>query len=355
VIEAISLLARSRRLVLAGAEIETPLLVPSISSKAIGPIELGQVGHGDQIVPASQVHSETLIHGMDEAVLISAYDVHFRYITSTDSLRTRFASSIYSKPKVLFIDSGWYEKSVGPASGPWYYEVGDAQAFEQTDHTALIDSLDPDMQAVVVGWDKEGTYREQIDAAQEFFATRPRFSSEILMKPERTRRYHNFSELSVATAQRLQAFDVIGVTEKDLGDTILKRLTALAELRARLDDANVLQPIHVFGGLDPLTTPLYFAAGAEVLDGLSWIRYAYRDGMCVHREVAPLIDHQYEKKLSVAVSQVQLSNLDALTELSRELKVFFHNDCDWTKLRRGELFQHAAEAMESDIRSKRGR
>lgn len=347
--------ARSRRLTLGDAEIETPLMVPSISSKAIGPIELGQQNYGTQMVPASLLHSETFIPGIDECVLISAYDINFGYIKDADTLKTGFARSLYATPKVLFIDSGWYEKSVGPASGPWYYDVGDAQPFEEVDYMAVIDSLDPDIRAVVVAWDYDGSYRDQVDAAQRFFATRERFTSEILLKPERGRRFHSINELSVATAERLQAFAVVGVTEKDLGDTILKRLTTLAGLRRRLDEANVSQPIHVFGGMDPLITPLYFNAGAEIFDGLSWLRYAFRDGMCVHRDAAALLNRQYEKRLPVAIAQIQIANLDALTELSRELKVFFHNNSDWTKLRNGELFQHAAEAMESAIEGKHGR
>ena len=38
-------------------------------------------------------------------------------------------------------------------------------------------------------------------------------------------------------------------------------MTNVAKLRELLDRADVDVPIHVFGALDPLYTPLYYAAG----------------------------------------------------------------------------------------------
>jgi hypothetical protein len=36
--------------------------------------------------------------------------------------------------------------------------------------------------------------------------------------------------------------------------------------------------IHVLGGLDPFMTPLYFLAGADVIDSLTWLRMGFTDG-----------------------------------------------------------------------------
>lgn len=349
------MLAQSRMIHIAGSDIETPLLVPSISSKAVGPIELGHGHSPGEPVPASQVHTEILLGGIDEALLISAYDIHYKFVADPEAFKSSFRNSPYATPRTLFIDSGWYEKSVGPTSGQWYHEVGEAEAFDYSNYLEVVDSLDSDIEAVLVGWDKPGAYLEQINAAQEFFATRDRFSSDILLKPEGKRRYHNFSDLSLTTAGRLRAFNIVGVTEKELGDTILSRLSALAQLRSRLNDAGVPAPIHVFGGLDPLATPLYFAAGGEIFDGLSWLRYAFRGGVSIHRESISILERNYEKRFAVVINHVQLQNLDAIVELSRELKVFFHNDGDWAKLRQGDVLRPAFDAFESALRRNRGR
>jgi len=354
------LLARSRQITLAGADIETPLLVPAISSKALGPISLGRTSRRkDTVVPASYVHTETFVRGMDQAVLISAYDIHHKLIANAEALRSGFENSLYAGPRLLIIDNGWYEKSVGPESGQWYYDAGgQGLEFGEDDYIALVDNLDPNVAALVVAWDRvedDRKYDSQIEMAQDFFGNRKRFSAEILLKPQGTRRFHDFRDLSASTAARLRAFDVVGVTEKELGDTVTKRLVSLAQLRMCLDGAKAQQPIHVFGGLDPLATPLYFAAGAEIFDGLTWLRYAFWDGRSIYREATPILTRQYDKRFAVAVADTQLKNLDALAELTRELKVWLHNDMDWSKLRNGELLQPAFEAMESAIGMHNGR
>jgi hypothetical protein len=348
-------LARSRRLELAGAAVETPLLVPAMSSKALGPIELRDAGSGE-LVAASLVHSDAFLGGIDDALLISAYDVHFNYLVDAGHFRREFATSAYARLNLLMIDSGWYEKSTGPSGGNWYYEVGPAQDFEEDKFVQLIDELDQDLRAVVVAWDHTGTYEEQIDAAQQFFGGqgRDRFASSILLKPQRTRQHHEFADLSPALAARLRAFKVVGVTEKELGNSLVRRLVALARLRILLDDASVDAPIHVFGGLDPLFTPLYFAAGAEIFDGLSWLRYAFNDGQVIGRESLPLLEGHFDKRFSLAVAHVQLHNLDEIRDLSRELKVFFNRGLDWSKLRRGEVLKPAFEAMESALGGSHG-
>jgi hypothetical protein len=352
-IERSSLLARSRRIELAGAELETPVLVPAISSKALGPIELSQgPNKKPQLVAASNVHTEFLIHSISEAVLISAFDIHHHFVASAGAFQKGFQSSVYAGVKVIFIDSGWYEKSVGLTSGLWYYEVGDQPlGFQQQDYIAVIDSLDAHVAAVIVSWDSPGSYVDQIKAAQDFFGARRRFSSDVLLKPLRTRRYHDFNELSGADAARLKAFDVVGVTEKELGDSLLSRLSSLAQLRSRMDGAKVTAPIHVFGGLDPLFTPLYFAAGAEIFDGLSWLRYAFRDGLSVAHDNARLLDRSYAKSFKDSVSHVQLSNLGVLEQMAQELKVFADKDGDWSKVRRGEDLRPVFEALEARLRS----
>jgi hypothetical protein len=343
-------LARSRWIDLCGNQVETPLLVPAISSKAVAPIPLGQRKKKPMVVVASRVHTETLVPSISEALLVSAFDIYHGFLTSSDAFRVGFAKSLYSNLRTIFIDSGWYEKNVGPSSGQWYHDVGDVTLkFELEDYIKLVESLDPQLKAVLVAWDSSGTYVEQIEVAQAFFAKHERFASSFLLKPEGARLHHDFRNLSTADAARLKFFDVVGVTEKELGDSILSRLTALANLRSRLDEARVAAPIHVFGGLDPLFTPLYFAAGGEIFDSLAWLRYAFRDGMSVSRESVGVLDKSYEKRFPVATGHVQLRNLDALAELSRELKVFFHNRGDWTKLRRGLELKPAFEAMESAL------
>lgn len=86
------------------------------------------------------------------------------------------------------------------------------------------------------------------------------------------------SEL-VTTVQTLApTLDLLGVTEKDIGPPWFEAVTYLRELRRELDTAfNRYVPLHVFGCLDPQTIPYLFFAGADVFDGLAWMRYYFHD------------------------------------------------------------------------------
>src|SRR5690606_32377632 len=87
---------------------------------------------------------------------------------------------------------------------------------------------------------------------------------------------------AIAHVEELGSFDIVGVTEKELGRSMLDRMVNVAKLRLAMDEAELRIPIHVFGALDPLSASLYYISGAEIFDGLTWIRYAYENGRCVY-------------------------------------------------------------------------
>jgi hypothetical protein len=222
-----------------------------------------------------------------------------------------------------------------------------------------VDDLDKDVLAVVVSWDddpalvgssrKGSRYSEQIARAQKFFAARPHLARTLLLKPPGRSAFHlkPLGDMTRMEAGNLRFFSFVGVTEKQLGDTISDRLVALATLRRHLDRAAGDEPppaIHVFGGLDPLYTPLYFAAGAEVFDGLGWLRYAYRDGVTYHREAPPVMDAMVNKRWSQSETTTLLDNLDELAKLTDELKMFTASGGDWTKLRAHGILEPAFDA-----------
>lgn len=351
------MIGRSRRIRLRrGIEFETPLLVPALSSAAIGPLPHAKdPGSRPKLTTCSIVHSETLIYSIEEVLLISAYDVHHQLLADSESLNSEFLHSRYAGPRLLIIDSGWYEKGNGAAGGAFVEGSEVARSWDQSDYENTLDELDSEVRAIAVSWDYEGPYREQISCAQDFFGARPRFASTILLRRPGESRFHNFEKLSGEDARNLRAFDVVGVTEKELGDTILDRIVALAKFRKLLDEADVSAPIHVFGGLDPLFTPLYFAAGGEVFDGLGWLRYAYHDGIAIHRDEAALLGRQIDKRWVQVMTKVQMDNLDSLRDLGGELRLFSHHNCDWSKLRKGSVLQPVYERLEERLGRAHGR
>lgn len=337
-----------------GTAIETPLLVPSLSSKGFAPVEVGEGGE----VPAPAGLLE--LFGADafyESLLLSAYDIRYDQVLAPETLKNGFASSPYAIPQFLIIDSGWYEATLGSDIGEPYEETREPRKWTLELYSDTVESFDPELKAALVSFDVHAPYEDQISAAQEFFADHSRFARTVMLKPPGTGSYHqNQIKRLVPHAEELRFFDVIGVTEKELGNTIVNRLKTIVELADALEQAGVEAPIHIFGGLDPLYTPLYFAAGAEIFDGLTWLRYGYHDGMGVYRQSLPLIKRQFDKRLPSATLDVQADNLDAIRELSRELKIFNDQNEDWNVLRHGVLLKPAHDALLSAVRRrKRGR
>ena len=346
------MIARSRRVRLRnGVEFQTPLLVPGLSGRALGPIPFEEEPRAKpKPTPCSIVHSLALVDGIDEALLISAYDIHHALIADSVAFQQGFTRSRYARPRVLIIDCGWYEKGWGPAGGVFIEGLDAPRPWLESDYERTIEQLDPDIRAAIVNWDRAGSYGNQIACAQSFFGKISRFSSIILLKPPHESRFHHLSRLSGDDFSNLRAFDVIGVTEKELGDTVIDRLVTLAKLRTYLDENDVQAPIQVFGGLDPLYTPLYFAAGGEIFDGLGWLRYAYRDGMSVNREASAILDGQVSKRWMQALHMVSLQNLDAMRVLTAELRVFAHSQGDWSKISsKGEVFRPIYEQLEEQL------
>ena len=352
------MMARSRVVRLSnGIEFETPTLVPGLSSTAMGPLPYPGRGGRTEPTICSIVHSDLLIGGWDGALLVSAYDIHHEQLTDPESFSAGFTQSRYAKHRFLVIDSGWYEKTAN-TGGIFLEQQGPPLPWENHMYEETIDGLDSDTPAIVVSWDHDepGSYEQQIERSQAFFGARRHLGSTILLKSPGEGAFHHFDRLSVETASNLRAFDIVGVTEKELGDSILDRLVELARLRKRLDEADVDRPVHVFGGLDPLYTPLLFAAGAEIFDGLGWLRYAYHDGLSMYREAGPILEEEVDKRWMQALTSVQGRNLDAIRHLRGELLVFLHNDGDWSKIRTGdEHLRSVFERVEAKLGGSRGR
>jgi len=261
-----SMLASRRKVTLKnGAIISTPLLLPSFSSKAL---------QNESVTKIIEFMAATIT----DEVLISAYDLLFHKLRS--SKIKKFASAV-------FLDSGGYEGSKD-------LDLSDTGEHEYVPRTwtqkhlekALAEKWDFDIPTVLVTYDSPHSKTEiknQISRAKKQFAKWPRASSNILFKTKSvTQPFLNIKSI-IAHKHEMANFDVIGVTEKELGKSTLDRMVNIASLRRALHSIGIETPIHVFGSLDSISSPLYFLAGADIFDGLTWLRYAYSDGNTVYK------------------------------------------------------------------------
>jgi hypothetical protein len=239
---------------------KTPILVPSFSSKAFENVR-------DMLRFAEEL--------ITNEVLVSAYDIHYNKVPAT----LRF-------PSLVFLDSGGYEASVDQdlsdvkpvrrAPQPWTTKM----------HSAVIARWNFSTPTVLVSYDhpkRRKPVQEQIEMAKRLFSRYPQAASTLLFKPRSHREQYVDIDEVIQHRHELSSFSILGFTEKELGPSLLKRMTAIAKVRRALQDVNLDLPIHVFGSLDTISTPLYFLSGADIFDGLTWLRYAFREGNTIYK------------------------------------------------------------------------
>lgn len=264
-----------------GAVVDLPRLVPAFSSKGFPFIPEKNAGRNLSQVTLALETVGPFIKG---SILLSAYDIFHRHL--------RKPSRFYEGKELIFIDSGGYElspffDSTEPTEkprGPRLFTVGN--------YEKILRGLPKNLPFAIANFDwgaNKKSLANQILKAQTLFRKHPNYISDFIVKPGLRRKFLNVDEV-VRHTKKLQAFNILGVTEKELGKDLLERLKNLAKIRAAMDRDNIQIPIHVWGGLDPILTPLYFFVGAEIFDGVSWLRYAYFDGAAIYRDAYGILE-----------------------------------------------------------------
>lgn len=342
------MLARSRRLNLTPQGIHSPVIIPSLSSKGF-PIIDGK----SEVAPILELtHTD-----IRDAVLVSAYDIHHQFLLHPDALTATeaFLRSPYASPDLLVVDSGGYELATDYESGETARGPREPLEFSSAHFEAVVDALPAGMDILVVSHDapesSRPTYVEQRIKAQSFFSARKHLRSNFLLKPQVTDRFIR-PEALYGDLRNFGVFDVLGVTEKELGGTILERLVCLSRIRVQLDEVgHAGLPIHVFGGLDPLLTPLYFMCGAEIFDGLSWLKYAYHNDVSMHPDAAAVLGAHVDERPERRDQMRHFSNLRFLDQLKRRLQVWVTDPIRFEELgQHHEVLRQIFETVQAQVR-----
>lgn len=295
-------------------DIVMPLLVPSFSSQGFP--RFRKTNRSKKTLSLVTQDLEDVGRHITDSILFSAYDLHHRTLDRPE----RF----FKGKRLVFLDSGGYEL-LKLAGRPGRQADGSAPAaFSEADYRRVLDRLPPDLPFVITSFDwsvRDATIDQQILAAQELFNAFPRFLNDFLLKPPGKKEHLDIRDI-IAHVGKLSAFKIVGVTEKELGDDLLARLRTLAALRAAMDAQNVLIPIHVWGGLDPVMSALYFFAGGEILDGLSWLKYAYVNGIGIYEQCYTFFERGIETRQPHARPAMLGDNIAFLNRLRNRLGQF---------------------------------
>lgn len=296
-----------------GVRLRTPLLVPSFSSKGFG-----RRGNRSEIYDIFEASTEILWQSM----LVSAYDLHHGNLPMPEGEITEIA----------FVDSGGYEVTEQhDLSAPIVYgaEPGD---WNEELHRQTLEAWPQDIPAVFVSYDRASLpMAEQVTRALDLTERFPRQLHAFLAKPEAHQRYVDVGAIA-ARAADLGRFHILGVTEKELGDSFIARMKSIAQLRLAMDHFGLRRlPIHVFGGLDPMSVCLYFIAGAEIFDGLTWLRYAYALDTAMYRQNGAVLNDRLTDRDSRVRTWAMTQNAGQLEALRNRLRLFL-NDRDYRVL-----------------------
>ncbi|PFD32674.1 hypothetical protein CN285_27365 [Bacillus cereus] len=297
-----------KKRVIKGSELSTPILVPSFSSKGIRDIKKLHAYMKDSLTLAS---------------LVSAYDLYYNYINPLE---------IYESD-VLFVDSGGYERDQEYDLANAYSEKYIPEIWTEEMHLTQIKKVELLGNVVLVNYDheKKFTLSEQVERAEKFFELFPDFLSDFLCKP--TNESHPYIDINnfCSNIQLMSSFSVIGFTEKELGKSILERCINIYKIRLELEKENIQTPIHIFGCLDPLNVLAYFMCGADIFDGLSWLRYSFENNVTTYLNSAAISSGKWHKEDSEMKVLSFSDNLQLLVRLTDKMNKFSEG-YDWSTL-----------------------
>lgn len=252
-------------------------------------------------------------------MLISAYDIGWHYLPNPQRLP--------APPSLTIVDSGGYETALGYDFSMAYQYDYKPKRWTLKNLHRVLDSWPAHMDAVFVSYDtaeSARSLRTQIDDAKRLFGRYPDQLHNFLIKPSRGAKGSVANMLGEirAHAKSLAGFHVIGVAEKELGDGLLKRMQAVAELRRILREAALETPIQVFGALDPVTSPLYCLAGADIFDGLTWLRFGYQRQHCIYMQNYAFLNVGIDAHDDFVKSKMLSDNYAVLRELQLAMQSF---------------------------------
>jgi hypothetical protein len=281
-----------------GATVRTPLLVPSFSSKGFADV--------DKIL-------KTTSEFIDGPILISAYDLYYKHIVPPVEF-----------PSLLFIDSGGYEASRDSELSDYGAREHHPEKWSRQFHKSILDKWKSASPTIAVSYDHP---RERLPIAKQIARAletldvgSDKWSKEILLKPETEGQAFLQVEPILKNVRKLADFDIVGITEKEIGSSTLDRMINIARLRRAMNDVGIDVPIHVFGSLDTVSTPLYFLAGADVFDGLTWLRFAYHNGYTIYKQNFATSNLGLGVKMHLVDAQCWSRNYGSLNELQLAMR-----------------------------------
>lgn len=320
-----------------GTELQTPLFVFSFSSKGFR-FKKNKKQEISEVADLVKLASEYL----NEAVLLSAYDLKY-YLPQPKLLRKERLV-----PKLIFVDSGGYETIDDFDLAEIYKYPVSVKKWDQKYHESVLNNWPSYSPAVIISYDhgneKRRTFKQQVNNATILFSKYSGHLNNFLIKPNKKGDKLNVQEI-VNGAHLLKTFNIIGLAEKELGDSIMERMKSIKAIRSALDSHKIQAPIHIFGNLDPLTSVMYFLAGAEIFDGLSWLRFGFHEGRTHYVQNIDAIKRRFHGKDYLNQRATLVENIIYMSSLQAEMRAFLKDFPDKKENAFNNCFKYGAEQL----------
>ena len=248
-------------------EVNTPLIAPSLSSRGFPHI--------------SDIWEE-FRHKLYGICLVSTFDI----------AGGRIPVDVADKVNVVILDSGLYETKNGSIETIGLISSPPVANWTRGLYHETVKGVGEDSNTILVNFDQIGALEGQIERASKDFSFAPYAASDFLVKPTGAKEWVNIPKLS-QHLEALKQFDVVGITAREAGGSLLKRSSSIVMLRDLLNNAGLDTPIHVFGAINPYEVLTYFFCGADIFDGLNWLRLAFRSNGSVPIDESALEDMKW--------------------------------------------------------------
>ena len=268
-------------------EVGTPLIAPSFSSRGFPHI--------------SKIWEE-LKHKLFGVCLVSAFDV----------AGGRIPMGVADMVNVVILDSGLYETKTESVEPHYFHTHASEFIWTKEHYHEVVKGMGKGGNIILINFDHVGRLDDQITKASKDFSLASHAASDFLVKPADEAEWVNIPKLGYHL-EALKQFSVIGITAREAGNSFLKRCSSIVMLRDLLDGADLDTPIHVFGAINLYEVLAYFFCGADIFDGLNWLRLAFRENSAVPIDESAMENMKWN-----------LSDLDLLTgEWTNNLRVLY--------------------------------
>lgn len=236
---------RTYELSIEGKKLDTPAIIPSISST----------------VSYLSIYEslDILMQKNSKSFLFSAFDF-YNEKNPEDRKKLKYVlETASSRGSVVFLDSGGYEAL--QVRKDWDIE----QFFSVVEQLDLDAYFSYDTLA-----DGDATIDDFVDRISEDSVRTMSTQNRGITIPVLHSFGFTWSEV-IATVVRSMHPKMIAIPEDDLGRNLEDKVNKVKEIRSLLDGKHSYIPLHILGVGKPIPILLYSLAGADTFDGLGWL------------------------------------------------------------------------------------